>query len=287
MQRLASLAAIAAVSTGSVMSAYAQSQPSASDKSGLQVAAICGLIDSAARAQGLPVSFLSRLIWQESAFHAGAVSPAGASGIAQFMPGTANARGLADPFDPESAIPEAAKLLAELRTRFGNWGLAAAAYNSGAGSVGKFIAGQADLPQETKDYVSIVTGHSVEEWRAPSAAKFTDQAMFPESSCVQVIAAARRDAPKSVERSPFLAPWGVELSSSFDKGSALRAFAHSRALYWTILGGIQPMIIGVQLPGRGPGLFYRVRAPAQTRERAELMCDSLKEAGVTCAVLKN
>jgi hypothetical protein len=203
------------------------------------------------------------------------------------MPGTANARGLADPFDPESAIPEAAKLLAELRTRFGNWGLAAAAYNSGAGSVGKFIAGQADLPQETKDYVSIVTGHSVEEWRAPSAAKFTDQAMFPESSCVQVIAAARRDAPKSVERSPFLAPWGVELSSSFDKGSALRAFAHSRALYWTILGGIQPMIIGVQLPGRGPGLFYRVRAPAQTRERAELMCDSLKEAGVTCAVLKN
>src|SRR5277367_4234416 len=75
------------------------------------VSSICRLIDSSARAQGLPVSFLSRLIWQESNFHAGAVSLAGASGIAQFMPGTANARGLADPFDPESAIPEAAKFL--------------------------------------------------------------------------------------------------------------------------------------------------------------------------------
>src|SRR5271155_1775077 len=116
MRRLASLVALAAFSTSGIVCGYAQAQPLAPDKGGMLVAAICGLIDSSARAQGLPVSFLSRLIWQESSFHAGAVSLAGASGIAQFMPGTANARGLADPFDPESAIPEAAKFLAEQRT---------------------------------------------------------------------------------------------------------------------------------------------------------------------------
>ncbi|MBV8472544.1 MAG: lytic transglycosylase domain-containing protein, partial [Hyphomicrobiales bacterium] len=69
---------------------------------------VCRLIESSAHLQGLPVVFLTRLIWQESSFQPGAVSPAGAQGIAQFMPGTASDRGLANPFDPEEAIPKAA-----------------------------------------------------------------------------------------------------------------------------------------------------------------------------------
>ena len=52
-------------------------------------------------------------------------------GVAQFMSGTASERGLADPFDPATAIPASAKLLAELARRFGNLGLSAAAYNAG------------------------------------------------------------------------------------------------------------------------------------------------------------
>src|SRR4051812_2917669 len=75
------------------------------------VETICRLIESSALAQGLPTPFLTRLIWQESNFQADAVSPAGARGIAQFMPGTAGERGLADPFDPETAIAKAAALL--------------------------------------------------------------------------------------------------------------------------------------------------------------------------------
>ena len=68
--------------------------------SGIQDA-LCRLIDDAAKAQGLPAAFLTRLIFQESSFRAGVTSPAGAQGVAQFMPGTARERGLADPFDPE------------------------------------------------------------------------------------------------------------------------------------------------------------------------------------------
>src|SRR6185437_13517740 len=88
---------------------------------------VCRLIEHAAGANRLPVGFLTRLIWRESSFRTGAISPAGAQGIAQFMPGTAQERGLADPFDPEQAIPKAARLLADLRRRFGNLGVAAAA----------------------------------------------------------------------------------------------------------------------------------------------------------------
>src|SRR5208283_4080538 len=87
---------------------------------------VCRLIESSARTQSLPVAFLTRLIWQESSFRPDTISPAGAQGIAQFMPKTADERGLANPFDPEEAIPKSAELLADLKQRFGNLGLAAA-----------------------------------------------------------------------------------------------------------------------------------------------------------------
>jgi soluble lytic murein transglycosylase-like protein len=88
---------------------------------------VCNLIESAASKYDLPLVFLTRLIWQESRFDVGAVSPAGAQGVAQFMPGTAIQTGLANPFDAIEAIPKSAELLRELKNQFGNLGLAAAA----------------------------------------------------------------------------------------------------------------------------------------------------------------
>eukprot|EP01035_Chromulina_nebulosa_P056508 gene56508-77441_t len=84
----------------------------------------------------LPLEFFARVIWQESRFQADAVGPVTrsghrAQGIAQFMPGTANERRLLDPFDPVQALPKSAEFLSELRGKFGNLGLAAAAYNAG------------------------------------------------------------------------------------------------------------------------------------------------------------
>jgi hypothetical protein len=81
------------------------------------------------------------------------------------MPLTASERGLADPFDPAAAIPASAKLLAALTQRFGNLGLAAAAYNAGPDALADWLAGKGILPLETQEYVLAVTGHGVEEWR--------------------------------------------------------------------------------------------------------------------------
>ncbi len=63
---------------------------------------VCSEIDARATEHALPQSFMARLIWKESLFDPGAVSPKGAQGIAQFMPGTAKRRGLDDPFDAEA-----------------------------------------------------------------------------------------------------------------------------------------------------------------------------------------
>ena len=115
--------------------------------------ALCRLIGTAAKTQNLPVAFLTRLLWQESSFRPQVVSPAGAQGVAQFMPGTAADRGLADPFDPEQAIPASAAFLADLARQFGNIGLAAATYNGGPTRVTTWLAGKGSQPSETEGYV--------------------------------------------------------------------------------------------------------------------------------------
>jgi len=68
------------------------------------------MIESAAKANDLPLEFFARVIWQESRFQSDAVGPVTrsgrrAQGIAQFMPGTASERRLLDPFDPVQALP--------------------------------------------------------------------------------------------------------------------------------------------------------------------------------------
>ncbi len=125
---------------------------------------ICAAIEQEAVANGLPPAFLVRVLWVESRFKRDAVSPAGALGVAQFMPQTAADRGLSDPFDPAPAIAHAARFLAELRGRFGNLGLAAAAYDAGPGRVAKWLAAQAGLPVETRRYVLSVTGVAADAW---------------------------------------------------------------------------------------------------------------------------
>ena len=126
---------------------------------------LCDTLAAAAHKSGLPVSFFANLIWQESRFVFRAVSPAGALGIAQFMPKTAAAMGLANPFDPLKALPASARLLGGLFQRFGNLGLAAAAYNAGEARVSNWLSEKSGLPQETRNYVLAITGFPVEHWK--------------------------------------------------------------------------------------------------------------------------
>ena len=158
---------------------------------------VCRIVDGAAAANRLPAGFLARILWQESRLRSEAVSSAGAEGVAQFMPQTAAEHGLADPRDPASAIAAAARLLANLKIQLGNLGLAAAAYNAGAGRVIRWLHRQSDLPAETQLYVVAVTGRSAEEWKL---ALGISQMPGGEEPCLAVIpdlarAASTRSAP--------------------------------------------------------------------------------------------
>ncbi len=125
---------------------------------GAASASICLLVESAAKAQGLPFEFFARLIWQESRLNANAVGPTTrgggrAQGIAQFMSLTARERSVRDPFDPVAALPRSAEFLRELYAQFGNLGLAAAACHAGPRRVRDWLDGRGSLPAETRNYV--------------------------------------------------------------------------------------------------------------------------------------
>ena len=130
---------------------------------------ICDALVQSAQSNDLPVPFFIRLLYQESTFRPAAISSAGALGIAQFMPETAAHRRLDNPFDPAQAIPASARLLRDHYRKYGNLGLAAAAYNAGPRRVDEWRAKKGPMPQETQDYVKTITGFPVESWTMPLA----------------------------------------------------------------------------------------------------------------------
>ncbi len=101
-------------------------------------------------------ALLSAQIYAESGFNPFARSPAGAQGIAQFMPGTARSYGLRNPFDPEAAINAQARLMRDHLRRFASVPLALAAYNAGPAAVARCMC----IPPypETRAYVAKILG---------------------------------------------------------------------------------------------------------------------------------
>ncbi len=92
-------------------------------------------IERSAARWGVSGALLAAQLKAESNFDPNAVSPAGAQGIAQFMPGTAASYGLRNPFDPVAAIDAQAHLMSDLLRQLGSIPLALAGYNAGPGAV--------------------------------------------------------------------------------------------------------------------------------------------------------
>jgi hypothetical protein len=259
--------------------------------------AICLMIESAAKANDLPLEFFARVIWQESRFQSDAVGPATrgggrAQGIAQFMPGTASERRLLDPFDPVQALPKSAEFLSELRNQFGNLGLAAAAYNAGPRRVQEWLAGQGPIPSETRNYVAAITGSTVDEWAAAGRGGRMPP-NSPPTSCRELMALLKR-APNpfvtGLQQHVQLASaklWGVQLAAGFDRDKALAMYAHAVKGLRGVIGDRDPSILASTLRTRGTRPFYQVRIGADTRPEADDLCNRIRRAGGACFVLRN
>jgi hypothetical protein len=259
--------------------------------------AMCLMIESAARAENLPLEFFARVIWQESRFQSDAVGPVTrngqrAQGIAQFMPGTANERRLLDPFDPVQALPKSAEFLNELRGQFGNLGLAAAAYNAGPRRVQEWLAGSGTMPLQTRNYVLAITGMTVDDWATiGSSGKAPNRA--PTSSCRELMALLRQ-APNpfvtQLEQHVKLVEaraWGVQLAAGFSRDKALAMYSRAIKRLGAVIGDQDPSLLSSIMRSRGSRTFYQVRIGADTRPAADDLCNRIRRAGGACFVLRN
>ncbi|QIE54036.1 lytic transglycosylase domain-containing protein [Pikeienuella piscinae] len=242
--------------------------------------AICALIGAEAERRALPKAFFARLIWKESRFDIHAVSPVGAQGVAQFMPYTAKERGLADPFDPAQAIPASADYLAELRDAFGNFGLAAAAYNGGPDRVSRWLANRARLPAETHDYVLTITARPA-DWFRRKDREVEDRPLLKDASfeagCLQLPVIATRAAPRP--------PWGVVVAGGRNRGAALIAFERAKR---SARGQIDPARLHVlRRARRATGPRYLAVLGAESRSEAQKLCLRLRRAGAPCTIRRN
>jgi len=111
---------------------------------------------------GISSDLFEKQINQESGFNPNAVSPAGAIGIAQFMPNTAQGLGI-NPYDPVQSLSGAASLMARYYTTYQSYPKALAAYNAGTDSLNTAVSNcgvnwRGCVPSETDRYIRAITG---------------------------------------------------------------------------------------------------------------------------------
>ena len=187
------------------------------------------------------------------------------------MPGTAAERGLADPFDPEEAIPHAARLLSDLRARFGNLGwrppptmrvrdgwMPDRRTRSDALGNARLCAG--DHRRERRGMAGPPAAARAGAGRAGVLREDHDRAQArTRAPLLEAIAPSRR---------------GRAASGNFSKAVALCPRSNGRSRGSRRCCTMQPMPIGSRLRSRGAH-HYRVRAPAQSREKGRGLCDRI------------
>jgi soluble lytic murein transglycosylase-like protein len=249
---------------------------------------LCRAIGHFADAHQVPKAFFARLIWRESLFRPEAVSHKGASGIAQFMPGTADSRGLRNSFHVIDALDASAAYLKELKDRLGNFGFAAAAYNAGENGFSRFLA-TGRLPIETRDYVFAITGNMIETWRdAPptiAAPELDDKLPFQEA-CVR-LAQTRRMTEPVLASSADWAPWGVQLAAHYRPPVVDRLFTRAISRLPSPLNAERALIVRQRGGNFGYRPRYAARIGRETRQEATKLCEAIRSSGVPCTVFRN
>lgn len=285
MRSLGGLAAALAVGLALGADAVAQPRPGEGGapeaaRAPDSVEAICGWIEAAAEAHDLPKPFFARLIWKESRFDIRALSPVGAQGVAQFMPGTAELRGLEDPYDPRQAIPASAAFLADLRRAFGNFGLAAAAYNGGPDRVARWLRNRARLAAETEDYVQTITGRPA-YWFRRKGREVEGRPLAAGKSFAQACREMRVIETRAVPRPP----WGVVVAGGRNHRAARIAFERARRQAPQQIDASRVVILRRARRLTGPPYFAVLGA--ESRGEAQKICLKIRSAGSHCKITRN
>ena len=181
-----------------------------------------GMFDSVVNQTGVPGDLLAKVVWAESGWNPGAVSPVGAGGLTQLMPGTARDMGVIDRTDPYDNLKGGAKYLKQMVDRYnGDQQRALVAYNWGPGNADKWNGNPDSLPKETRDYVDRILGAQkgtrdqfVEQVKADTTLKPEEsEAMVQDADTIaETWARINKATPEEW--------WGLHVQDAIDEGTA-------------------------------------------------------------------
>ena len=190
-------------------------------------------------------------------------------------------------------MPKSAEFLSQLRSQFGNLGLAAAAYNAGPRRVREWLAGtRYDAGRRRAITSSSITGHSADDWAAANRGG-GDVAPARRTSCGELMAMLKEQPSIFVGelqrrvREGAARPWGVELTAGFQRDRVLAAYASLEKTYRAVLDNHDLIIIESKFRSRGTQPFYQVRVGEDSRAGANALCAALHKAGGSCLVMRN
>ncbi len=183
------------------------------------------------------------------------------------------------PFRCGDGVEHAAAYLHELRSQFGNLGLAAAGYNAGPGRVSAWLGGRRTLPSETRNYVAITTGWTADEWASPSppkAAQTTIPQGVPCASLANLILAPPQEAQRIAAHVPR---WGAQLTANTSESRAWAIYRALQKQYARLIGDREPMVLRGRVPGMGSAARTMIRIADDNRAPLDRLCRQLSAAG--------
>ena len=191
-----------------------------------------------------------------------------------------------DSFDIEQAIPASAQYLAELRSGFGNLGLAAAAYNAGETRVSRWLSQGGFLPLETEDYVLDVLGEPADAF-ADRSHQASPRPLDAKLSFGDACRNLRTVLSQTVAMATVpIKPWGVQVAGNFRRAAAIRQWQRLSGRFTGIVGNEAPVVSRIRTP-RGRRGIYAVRIGADSRAKADALCAGLRQSGGSCLVMRN
>ena len=250
------------------------------------VSKVCDLIRTSADTYKLPEPFLARLLWTQSEFHPDAADTSGGVGVARLTSSVARDFQIDDRRNIDRSIPAAAAYVARLKARFGNEGLAAAAFNVGEDNFAAWMGGdRKSMPVPTDNFVYEVTGQNAEVFLNPS---YRDQEPPPLTS-----AAADRsckDMPKmgiaAQNRVDHERLWSAIVAGSWRRSTVIRQWTGFADSHRAATENLQPSIQKWSTPLGRAGV-YAAKVYTQDRVAAENVCDRLHRVGGACIVMRN
>jgi hypothetical protein len=225
---------------------------------------ICRALEQDAAENELPVQFFARVIWQENRFKV----PKGAQGVAQFI----------------EALKNSARYLRDLKARFGNIGLAAAAYNAGPERVAAWFSKHQPLPDETRSYVAIITGWTVDEWASANPPKTSETTIPQGVPCTRLANLTKEQARRMAA---YVPRWGMQITANWSESKAWAEYRLIQKRFAALLGNREPIVIRSRGIGLGIAMRYNIRIADDDRGYLERLCQKLIDAGGACVVLEN